>query len=127
MTRSPDHSLFLVFLVRSVGLGLVVFPGVFRDLRVFGVLRFLKLCRTAVAFRGRGRRHGTGALLRVVRHVPARAFELHSWSRDHLFDDASAFGALSQLLIGELADSFKAMSTLLAQVFVIGHGLADFR
>src|SRR5208282_4201505 len=110
---------FLVLFVRGIGLGLVVLLGIFR---VFGVFRFL---RAAVAFRrssGRGRCRGAGALLRVVGHVPARAFELHGWSRDHLFDDAPAFGALSQLLIGEFADLFKAVSALLAKVFVVGHG-----
>jgi hypothetical protein len=38
-----------------------------------------------------------------------------------LLDDASAFGALSQLLIGEFTDLFKAVSAVLAQVFVVGH------
>jgi len=38
-----------------------------------------------------------------------------------LLDDASAFGALSQGLIGEFPDLFKAVSAVLAQVFVVGH------
>src|ERR1019366_1277775 len=106
----------LVFFVRGIGLGLVVFPGVFR---VFGVFRFF---RAAVAFgRRRGRRRGTSPFLRVVVHVPARAFELHGWSRDHLFQNASAFGALLQVLIRKFANLFKAVSALLAQIFVVGH------
>src|SRR5450631_524358 len=119
--------LFL-FLVRGIGLGLVVFPGV---LRFVGLFRLFHYFRAAFAFGrrrgGPGRRRRTGAFLRVVGHVPARAFELHGWSRDHLFDDAPAFGALSQLLVGELADLFEAVSALIAQVFVVGHVCGDFR
>src|SRR5208337_4964873 len=103
---------FFVLLVRGVRLGLVVFLGVFC------------FFDAAVAFgrrRGRGRRRGTSPLLRVVVHVPPRAFELHGWSRDHLFDNAPAFGTLSQLLVGKFADLFEAVSALLAQVFVVGH------
>jgi len=122
MTRSPDVQSFLSFLCEVSDLGFVVFLGVFRDLRVFGVFCFLKLCRTAVAFSRRGQRRGIGSFLRIVVLRTTRAFEPHGWSRDHLFDDASAFGTLAQLLIGELADLFKAMSALLAQVFVVGHG-----
>src|SRR3979409_2342662 len=93
--RTRRWLVFLVLFLRRVRLGLVVFLGilcVFRILcllRVFGVLRFF--C-AAVALGRRGRPGGTGGLLRVVGHVPARTFELHGWSRDHLLDDASAFG-----------------------------------
>src|ERR1019366_7787193 len=119
---SPDDPIarslvFLVFFLRGVGLGLVVFLGVFH---VFGIFRFFLAAVAIGRRRGRGSR-GSSAFLRVVVYVPARALELHGWSRDHLFEDASAFRALLQVLIGKFADLFKAVSALLAQVFVVGH------
>src|SRR6202158_5006492 len=112
---------FLVFFLRRVRLGLVVFLGILGVLRIFCVFGVFRFFCAAVALGRRGRSRGTGALLRVIGHVPARTFELHGWSRDHLLDDASAFGALSQLLIRAFPALFKAVCAVLAQVFVVGH------
>ena len=76
---------------------------------------------SAFAVGRRGRPGGSSALLRVIRHVPARTFELHGWSGNYLLDETAALGTLPQLLIGEFADLFEAMSAFRAQVFIVGH------
>jgi hypothetical protein len=58
----------------------------------------------------------------VVGNVPARAFELHGRGGDHLFDAASALGALLDHLVGKFLNFFEAMTALFALIFVKRHG-----
>jgi len=60
--------------------------------------------------------------LGVVGYVPSRTFELDGRRGDDLFDGAAAFRALFHRLVGEFLDFFKAMTALLALIFVKGHG-----
>src|SRR5580700_10970156 len=119
-TKITRPLVLLLLLLRGIGLWLVVFFAVFGFLSVFRFFRFL-LAAFVFCRRRRRRPRRCRALLRVVGHIPSGAFELHGRSRDHLLDHASAFRALSQLLVREFPDLFKAMAAVLAQVFVVGH------
>src|SRR5580700_2506488 len=85
-----------------------------RPLR-FGLLVLLRLCITAV---GRWRMR----LIGVVGYVPARPFELHGGGGDHLFNFATTLRTLLDHPVGEFLDFLKAVTALLALIFVKGHG-----
>lgn len=61
-------------------------------------------------------------LIGVVGHIPARAFELHGWRRDHLLHLAAAFRALLHHFVGKFLDLLEAVAAFFALVFVKGHG-----
>lgn len=59
----------------------------------------------------------------VVGDVPARPFELYGGRGNHLLYPAPAYRALLYHLVGKLLDFFKAVTALLALIFVKWHEL----
>jgi hypothetical protein len=109
---STPFSFLLLFCCFWRGLGLwfaFLLPGI--------------LARIALAIRIR-LRLGLGhrrALLGVIRHVPARSFELHSRRGNHLLDFAPALRTFLHHRVRKALDALKAMAAFLALVFVEWH------
>src|SRR5229473_2493031 len=64
---------------------------------------------------------GTCLLSTIVRHVPARAFELNRRRGDYRFNFAAAVGAFFQVRAGDVFNFLRVAAALQAFVLVQGH------
>ena len=87
-------------------------------LGLFFFLRVVLLGVGASAFGGRR----SVRFIRVVSDVPARSFELHGGRGNHLLNFAATLRTLLNHPVGEFLDFLKAVTALLAFIFVKRHG-----